>query len=47
MYPYASSFEQRAEKLEYDMCYLKNMSFSLDVPIPLKTIRVVVLGKRK
>ena len=22
MYPYASSFEQTAAKLEYDMCYL-------------------------
>ncbi|MBW2301875.1 MAG: sugar transferase [Deltaproteobacteria bacterium] len=45
MYPYASSLEQTAEKLEYDMFYLKNMSFALDVAIILKTIRVVLLGK--
>ena len=47
MYPYASSFEQTAEKLEYDMYYLKNMSFALDVAILLKTIRVVLVGKGK
>ena len=47
MYPYASSFEQTAEKLEYDMYYLKNMSFTLDMAILLKTIRVVLVGKGK
>lgn len=47
MYPYASSFEQTIEKLEYDMYYLKNMSFALDVAILLKTIKVVLLGKGK
>jgi lipopolysaccharide/colanic/teichoic acid biosynthesis glycosyltransferase len=47
MYPYASSFEQTAEKLEYDMYYLKNMSFFLDMAILLKTIRVVLMGKGK
>jgi len=47
MYPYASSFEQTAEKLEYDMYYLKNMSFTLDMAILLKTIRVVLIGKGK
>ena len=47
MYPYASSFEQTAEKLEYDMYYLKNMSLALDMAIILKTIRVVLLGKGK
>jgi len=47
MYPYASSFEQTADKLEYDMYYLKNMSLALDVAILLKTIRVVLMGKGK
>ena len=47
MYPYASSFDQSAKKLEYDMYYLKNMSFVLDVAILLKTIRVVLVGKGK
>jgi len=47
MYPYASSLDQTAEKLEYDMYYLKNMSFTLDVAILLKTIRVVLTGKGK
>lgn len=47
MYPYASSFEQSAKKLEYDMYYLKNMSLALDVAILLKTIKVVLMGKGK
>lgn len=47
MYPYASSFDQTAEKLEYDMYYLKNMSFFLDMAILLKTIRVVLMGRGK
>ena len=47
MYPYSSSFDQTAEKLEYDMYYLKNMSFALDIAILLKTIRVVLVGKGK
>lgn len=53
MYPYSSSFDQTAEKLEYDMYYLpdvrqaslKNMPFTLDLAILLKTIRVVLMGK--
>jgi lipopolysaccharide/colanic/teichoic acid biosynthesis glycosyltransferase len=47
MFPYASSFDQTAEKLEYDMYYLKNMSFALDMAILLKTIRVVLVGRGK
>lgn len=41
MYPYASSYEQSLEKLEYDLFYIKNMSFHLDIAILLKTIRVI------
>ncbi|MDO8140800.1 MAG: sugar transferase, partial [Candidatus Brocadiales bacterium] len=46
-YPYASSIEQTEEKLQYDLYYIKNMSFILDVVVFLKTIRVVLLGKGK
>ena len=44
-YPYASSIEQTEEKLQYDLYYIKNMSFILDVVVMLKTIRVVLFGK--
>jgi exopolysaccharide biosynthesis polyprenyl glycosylphosphotransferase len=46
-YPYASSIEQTEEKLQYDLYYIKNMSFILDVVVFLKTIRVVLFGKGK
>lgn len=42
MFPYASSYKESLEKLEYDLYYIKNMSFFLDVSIILKTIRVVL-----
>lgn len=45
MYPYASSHGESIQKLEYDLYYIKNMSFSLDVRILLKTIRVVIFGR--
>lgn len=45
MYPYASSYGQSLEKLEYDLFYIKNMSFFLDIAILLKTIRVVLFGR--
>ena len=46
-YPYASSIEQTEEKLQYDLYYIKNMSFILDFVVFLKTIRVVLFGKGK
>src|SRR3990167_6938994 len=46
-YPYASSVEQTEEKLQYDLYYIKNMSFILDFVVFLKTIRVVLFGKGK
>src|SRR3989304_2393500 len=46
-YPYASTIEQTEEKLQYDLYYIKNMSFILDFKVFLKTIRVVLFGKGK
>lgn len=46
-FPYASSIEQTEEKLQYDLYYIKNMSFILDVVVMLKTIRVVLFGSGK
>jgi len=48
MFPLAgSSVEDLKEKLRYDLYYIKNMGFWLDVIILLKTIRIVVIGKGK
>ncbi|TVM03551.1 MAG: hypothetical protein CV087_04365 [Candidatus Brocadia sp. WS118] len=46
-YPYASSIEQTEEKLQYDLYYIKNMSFILDFVVLLKTIKVVLFGSGK
>ncbi len=46
-YSYASSIEQTEEKFEYDLYYIKNMSFLLDFVVLLKTIKVVLFGRGK
>ena len=45
MYPYASSLEQSKEKLEFDLFYVKNIGFFLDMAILLKTVRIVLFGR--
>jgi exopolysaccharide biosynthesis polyprenyl glycosylphosphotransferase len=45
MYPYGASVEDAYEKFAYDLYYIKNFSFLLDIAIVLKTVRVVLLGK--
>ena len=40
-YPYGASVEDAANKLSYDLYYLKNFSFFLDLLILFKTIRLV------
>ncbi len=45
MYPYASSLEQTLEKLQYDLYYIKNMGFFLDLAILLKTMRIVLFRR--
>lgn len=45
MYPYASSVEQTKEKLQYDLFYVKNIGFFLDMAILLKTVRIVLFGR--
>lgn len=46
-FSYAASFEQAEEKLQYDLYYIKNLSFVLDVIILLQTIKVILFGKGK
>ena len=41
-YPYGSSIKDAREKLSYDLFYIRNQSFLLDIIIMLKTIRRVL-----
>lgn len=43
-FPYGSSEEDALEKLQYDLYYIKNRSFILDLSIILKTIKTVLTG---
>jgi sugar transferase (PEP-CTERM system associated) len=45
-YCYGASVEDAAKKLEYDLFYMKNMSFFFDLLIVLKTIKVVMSGSK-
>jgi len=44
-YPYGNSVVDAYRKLEYDLYYVKNMSFAIDLRILVKTVSVVILGK--
>jgi exopolysaccharide biosynthesis polyprenyl glycosylphosphotransferase len=44
-YPHGDSIEDALEKVQYDLFYIKNLSFFLDFHVVLRTIRVVFLGK--
>ncbi len=45
-FPYAASFEAAARKLQFDLYYIKNMSFLLDLAILLKTFKTILVGLR-
>lgn len=44
-YPYGASAEDALEKLRYDLFYIKNYSFLLDLFIVLETVKVVLYGR--
>tara|TARA_R110001599_G_C12225468_1_gene657660 strand:+ start:343 stop:1764 length:1422 start_codon:yes stop_codon:yes gene_type:complete len=44
-YPYGASVEDARGKLKYDLYYVKNHSFFMDVLIVIQTVEVVLLGK--
>lgn len=44
-YDYGATVEDAVEKLNYDLFYIKNMSFALDMLILLKTVKTVLFGK--
>jgi sugar transferase (PEP-CTERM system associated) len=45
LYPYGASEQDALEKLKYDLYYIKNMSFILDLMVIFKTIKIVLLGR--
>jgi exopolysaccharide biosynthesis polyprenyl glycosylphosphotransferase len=45
-YPYAASIEAARRKLQYDLYYIKHMSFFLDVLILLRTFKTIIIGLR-
>jgi sugar transferase (PEP-CTERM system associated) len=42
---YCATIEENAEKLEYDLYYIKNMSIGLDLIIIFHTLKAVILGR--
>ncbi|HPL62299.1 MAG TPA: TIGR03013 family PEP-CTERM/XrtA system glycosyltransferase [Syntrophales bacterium] len=44
-YRYGASVEDAAEKLRYDLYYIKNLSFSFDLYIIFETLKIVLFGK--
>jgi exopolysaccharide biosynthesis polyprenyl glycosylphosphotransferase len=46
-HPYGNTIEDAARKLEFDLYYIKNMSFSLDLQIILSTLQIMVFGKEE
>lgn len=45
-YPYAASVDAASRKLQFDLYYIKNMSFLLDIAILLKTTKTIIAGLR-
>jgi sugar transferase (PEP-CTERM system associated) len=42
---YCATVEENAEKLAYDLFYIKNMSIGLDLLIAFRTVKVLLLGR--
>jgi len=45
--PYGSSVEDAAEMLNYDLFYIKNVSFLMDMMIIMRTIKLVLFGQNR
>jgi len=41
-YPYGASLQDAVEKLKYDLFYIKNMSFAMDLMIVFRTVKTVL-----
>ena len=47
MYPYAASIEESRRKLQFDLYYIKHMSFFLDMYVLLKTSKTMLFGHER
>lgn len=47
MAPYAASIEDSRRKLQFDLYYIKHMSFFLDVYIFVKTVKTIIFGRER
>jgi exopolysaccharide biosynthesis polyprenyl glycosylphosphotransferase len=47
MHPYTASMEEARRKLQFDLYYIKHMSFSLDLYILAKTVKTVLFGRER
>jgi lipopolysaccharide/colanic/teichoic acid biosynthesis glycosyltransferase len=43
-YGYGASVDDAIEKLNYDLFYIKNLTFLLDLLIMIRTVKIVLLG---
>ena len=44
-FSYGASVEDAVEKLNYDLFYIKNVSFLMDMMIILRTVKIVMFGR--
>ena len=47
LYPHGLTLEDAMQKLQYELYYIKNYNFFLDLSIMVKTVRVVLMGRGK
>ncbi len=47
MHPYAASIEESRRKLQFDLFYIKHMSFLLDLFIMMKTAKTILFGRER
>jgi len=47
MHPYAASIEESRRKLQFDLYYIKHMSFLLDLSIMLRTAKTMLFGRER
>jgi exopolysaccharide biosynthesis polyprenyl glycosylphosphotransferase len=46
-FPYTCSVEETRRKLQYDLYYIKHMSFTLDCLVLLRTVKIVLFGRER
>ncbi len=47
MHPYTASIEESRRKLQFDLYYIKHMSFLLDIYIMARTVKTILFGRER